>query len=227
MSRLHQNVMMLRDNHGMKKMMLALLSLCMAVGSTVKVTMAHADVLVDLGHDDEISIRNTDPDGRYTLKLVEPVEASARTLMPTIKKRAVKIAQTNPALLPYHRDVLFAANQTALDPALIHAVIAVESKHNANAVSRKGAVGLMQLMPATALRFHATDRHDTKQHILAGAQYLRSLLDQFDGNLSLGLAAYNAGPGAVLKYQYQIPPYKETQHYVPSVLRYYQSYSQG
>jgi soluble lytic murein transglycosylase-like protein len=224
MSHQHQNVMLFGDNKRMKKMLFVLLSLSITFG----VRLAHADVLVDLARDDEISISNTAPDGRYTLKLTEPVEVTATENLPAVKKRrGHALAQSNPALLPYHHDVLFAASQTALEPALIHAVITVESKHNANAVSRKGAVGLMQLMPATAMRFNATDKHNTKQHILAGAQYLRTLLDQFDGNLSLGLAAYNAGPGAVRKYQYQIPPYKETQHYVPTVLQYYRSYSQG
>ena len=194
---------------------------------TLACKTAQADVLVDMASD-EISISNIEPNGRYTLKLIEPVEVTTYvSILPKQKKHGRKLVETNPALLPYHRDVLFAASQTSLEPALIHAVITVESKHNANAVSQKGAMGLMQLMPATALRFHATDKNNTKQHILAGAQYLRTLLDKFDGNLSLGLAAYNAGPGAVLKYQHQIPPYKETQHYVPKVLQYYRSYSQG
>ena len=212
------------NNIGMKKIVIHCLMLLFTFASEIP----QADVLVDMASDDEISISNNEPDGRYTFKLIEPVEANTHdSMLPKQKRHSRRMVETNPALLPYHRDVLFAASQTSLEPALIHAVIAVESKHNANAVSQKGAVGLMQLMPATAMRFHATDKHNTKQHILAGAQYLRTLLDQFDGNLSLGLAAYNAGPGAVLKYQHQIPPYKETQHYVPKVLQYYRSYSQG
>ena len=121
--------------------------------------------------------------------------------------------------------MLLAAKATTIDPALIHAVITVESKHNAKASSVKGAYGLMQLMPATAQRFNVRDKQNTKQNILAGAQYLRELLTAFNGDLNLSLAAYNAGPGAVHKYGGRIPPYKETLEYVPKVLRYYRQYS--
>jgi soluble lytic murein transglycosylase-like protein len=127
--------------------------------------------------------------------------------------------------LPYHQEVLLAANETAIEPALIHAVIATESKHNARAKSNKGALGLMQLMPATARRFHVKDRNDPKQNILAGSKYLRELLNLYQGDLTLTLAAYNAGPGAVQKYSNRIPPYKETMRYVPKVLKYYKKYS--
>ena len=83
----------------------------------------------------------------------------------------------------------------------------------------------MQLMPATARRFHVIDSNDPKQNILAGSQYLRELLNLYRGDLKLTLAAYNAGPGAVQKYSNQIPPYKETMRYVPKVLKYYKKYS--
>jgi hypothetical protein len=110
------------------------------------------------------------------------------------------------------------ARDTQLRPELLHAVIRAESAYQSDAVSRKGAVGLMQLMPATAERFGVRDRRDPQQNIRGGATYLRQLLDMFDNDLRLALAAYNAGENAVLKYGRQIPPYPETQQYVERVL---------
>ena len=181
---------------------------------------ASADVLINLDNADEVSISNTQIDAHYTLKIEEPeinLSLNNAVLKPSY---ALKIKQ-----LPYNDEVLLAAKQTTIDPALIHAVIAVESKHNAKARSLKGAYGLMQLMPATAQRFNVRDKQNTKQNILAGAQYLRELLTAFNGDINLSLAAYNAGPGAVYKYGGHIPPYKETLEYVPKVLRYYRQYS--
>lgn len=129
--------------------------------------------------------------------------------------------------LPFHQEVLEAANTTALAPALIHAVIAVESKHNPKALSKKGAFGLMQLMPSTAKRFGLSGLKNAshRQNILVGARYLKELLVLFDGNLELALAAYNAGPANIKKYHNQIPPFQETQLYVPKVLKWYRKYS--
>ena len=113
------------------------------------------------------------------------------------------------------------ANQH-LEPALLYAVMAVESGFNSRAVSPKGASGLMQLMPETASRFGVVDRFDPRSNVYAGAKYLRLLLDQFDGNTELAVAAYNAGSDAVLRFHRSIPPFTETQAYVPRVLRLYQ-----
>lgn len=99
---------------------------------------------------------------------------------------------------------------------LVKAVISVESEFDQWAVSSKGARGLMQLMPATARRFGVSDSFDARQNILAGTQYLRLLLDQFAGDLSLAVAAYNAGENAVVRYR-GIPPYKETRGYVAKI----------
>lgn len=181
---------------------------------------AWADVYVDLSHADEISIGNTEPDKYYAIKIEDPVAAQALVLPESNNQKNTVTSQ-----LPYHQEVLLAANETAIEPALIHAVIAAESKHNARAKSNKGALGLMQLMPATARRFHVKDSNDPKQNILAGSKYLRELLNLYQGDLKLTLAAYNAGPGAVQKYSNQIPPYKETLRYVPKVLKYYKKYS--
>lgn len=113
-----------------------------------------------------------------------------------------------------------AAQRYALDPKLIEAVIKVESNYKADAVSDKGAVGLMQLMKATADNLGVKNRYDARQNIFGGAKYLRSMLNRFDGNLEFAVGAYNAGPSAVEKYN-GIPPYKETRRYVEKVLSNY------
>ncbi|MBL8445795.1 MAG: transglycosylase SLT domain-containing protein [Zoogloeaceae bacterium] len=114
-----------------------------------------------------------------------------------------------------------AARHSQMDPALIEAVVRVESGFNAAAVSPKGAQGLMQLMPATARRYGVEDPMDPAQNLLGGARYLRDLLDRF-ATLPLALAAYNAGEAAVERHGNAIPPYAETVAYVPKVLGHYE-----
>jgi soluble lytic murein transglycosylase-like protein len=125
---------------------------------------------------------------------------------------------------PYSGHILAAAKETRVDPALIHAVISVESGYNPSARSSAGAVGLMQLMPGTAKRYGVKNRLDPEQNIQGGARYLRDLQILFGDNLQLVLAAYNAGEQAVMKYGRRIPPYRETVAYVPKVLQFYRKY---
>jgi soluble lytic murein transglycosylase len=111
-----------------------------------------------------------------------------------------------------------------LSPALVKAIIRAESNGNRNAVSRKGAQGMMQLMPFTSKRMHVSDPFDPIENIEGGVKYIKELLGSFGGNVVHAVAAYNAGPAAVRKYG-GIPPYQETQVYVKRVLTYYRQYA--
>ena len=116
--------------------------------------------------------------------------------------------------------------KNGLDSAFVKAVIKQESGFQPKVTSHCGAMGLMQLMPATASSLGVKDAYDPEQNIAGGTKYLKGLLDRFGGDKSLALAAYNAGPNAVAKYN-GIPPYKETQNYVKNIMSMYQKYSGG
>ena len=114
-----------------------------------------------------------------------------------------------------------AASASSVEPNLLRAVIVVESGFNPRAVSRRGAVGLMQLMPATATRFGVSNPYDPRENVHAGARYLKFLIDRFGQDVRLALAAYNAGEEAVNRNGGQIPPFTETMAYVPRVMKIY------
>lgn len=129
------------------------------------------------------------------------------------------VAQPMPAYLS--AIMTEAAHTHGVDPRLLAAVAARESRFNPNAVSRVGACGVMQLMPSTARYLGVNNVFDARENVMAGARYLRTLLDTFHGDLDLTLAAYNAGPGAVQKFN-GVPPYAETRAYVASIRRSYE-----
>ncbi len=154
---------------------------------------------------------------RYRLLRLSPNEVteSGDHYSPTILARASQ----------YDSIIEKAAASSAVEPNLLRAVIVVESGFNSRAVSKRGAVGLMQLMPATASRFGVSNPYDPKENIHAGALYLKFLMDRFGQNVRLALAAYNAGEDAVARNGGQIPPFTETMAYVPKVLRIYRMLS--
>jgi soluble lytic murein transglycosylase-like protein len=117
-----------------------------------------------------------------------------------------------------------AAARHGIDPHLVRAIVKAESDYDEKAVSKKGATGLMQLMPATATRMGVKNIHDPEDNVEGGIKYLSKLLKMFDWQVPLAVAAYNAGENAVVKYGNRIPPYNETQTYVKRVLNYYNDY---
>ncbi len=149
------------------------------------------------------------------------------------RKVSYGMSYGNREVVTYHRNrsayapyIAKVAQMYQLPEPLLHAVIMTESAYNPGAVSRAGAVGMMQLMPGTAARYGVGDRRDPIQNMQGGAAYLRDLLNMFQNNVTLALAGYNAGENAVIKYGYQVPPYYETRNYVSTVLQYYNQYNQ-
>ena len=163
---------------------------------------------------------NVPDDSRYRLVAAAPIERMA-SAGPAVAPRAIDWAARAGT---YKHLIDQAAKKSALQPALIRAVIAIESAFNPRAVSSAGAQGLMQLHPSTARRYGVDDAFDPEQNIHGGARYLGDLMRRYGNNLELVLAAYNAGEQAVDRYGRQIPPFRETQEYVPAVLRLYRQF---
>lgn len=176
------------------------------------VITANADVYKKIGNDGRVFFTDRPSGLGYKLILRMPKKGTL----------ANKRFQKNRRLhLPM---ILSQARKYGVDPALVLAVVHVESGYDEVAESKAGAIGLMQLMPATAQRYDVSDRKSPLQNVGGGVRYLRDLLKQFDFDIKLSLAAYNAGENAVIKYGNKIPPYPETQAYVKRVLANYQSY---
>jgi soluble lytic murein transglycosylase-like protein len=170
--------------------------------------------------DGHVQFTNVPPDSRYKMYLRDK-----RAVDPVEKALARPVRQFDgKARERYAKHIDEAARATRLDPALIHAVISVESGYDPFARSQRGARGLMQLMPATAKRYGVKNLLDPAQNIAGGARYLRDLVNLFSNNVELALAAYNAGENAVIQYGNRIPPYRETIAYIPRVLTYYKKY---
>lgn len=159
--------------------------------------------------------------GQFNMvKLLDALENYlTKTAAKTSKTCATPAASTstNP-VRPFSEIIKEASNTYGVDEKVINAVIKQESSFNPKAVSSCGAMGLMQLMPATAKSLGVTDAFDAEQNIMAGTHYLKQKIEEFHGNISLALAAYNAGSGAVRKYG-GIPPYKETIAYVNKITK--------
>jgi soluble lytic murein transglycosylase-like protein len=161
-----------------------------------------------------VHFSNVPADGRYRLLIASPATPRADRRAGQLKNWLVKS-------ITYDSLIENAALANTINPALIRALIVVESGFNPRAVSKRGAIGLMQLRPETARRYGVSNIYDPAQNIRAGTRYLSDLMALYDSDTELALAAYNAGEAAVARYGGHIPPFKETLEYVPSVLKIY------
>ncbi len=187
-----------------------LISLVMTIFFLLAMT-CRADIYKYTDAEGVIHLTNvpTDPEVPYVLILRE--------------KRV--IIQLKGDISPYDHMISSAAEKYGVDSALVKAVIKAESNFNHRAVSPVGAKGLMQLMPSTAATLQVKDTFQPENNIDGGVRYIRYLMNLFNNNLPLVLAAYNAGENAVIRYNNRIPPYPETQTYVRRVLNYFDGYS--
>lgn len=209
-----------------------LTGLSTAIGLTLA-TPAMADLYGYVDQQGIIHLANHKLDANYRLfkkgiMRPRPLPADPDALLPLVQTtepgnplRPTQSLATSAKAQRWSELISQTADSFQLDPHLLHSIISVESGYNPEALSPKGAVGLMQVMPATGQRFGISDLSDPRQNLIAGARYLRSLQAQFNGNLPLVIAAYNAGEGAVQKYRNTIPPYSETRDYVSKVLASY------
>ncbi|MDX2497009.1 MAG: lytic transglycosylase domain-containing protein [Desulfobacterales bacterium] len=126
----------------------------------------------------------------------------------------------------YDQIITEAAERHGVSFSLLKAMIKIESDFNPRAISRAGAMGLMQIMPENIKRLKIKDPFDPRENIMGGTRYLKQMIDRFNGKLSLALAAYNAGPNTVERYQ-RIPPFTETEDYVEAVMKYYSIFKKG
>ena len=192
-----------------------------AICALLMVPTAHADIYKYTDKYGRVTLTDTPKNSKY-IRLVK----SWKGWVP-LKTGSIRYKNLEKNRKKHSGTINVIADRYKLPKSLIHAVITAESAYDSDAVSRAGAVGLMQLMPGTARRYGVKNRRNPYQNIRGGSQYLRDLLVLYDNNLKLVLAAYNAGEGAVKKYNNQIPPYKETQNYVKKVIAYYNKYKQS
>lgn len=182
--------------------------------------IAQADIYAFSDESGVTHFSNVPDDDRYQIYLRTPKPVDETQPITGGNQRTLSLG--NQRL--YGQFITQAASANRIDAALLHAVISAESGYNPNALSRKGAAGLMQLMPDTARRYGVTNPYDPAQNIQGGARYLRDLLLMFNNDIKLALAAYNAGEKKVVRYGNRIPPFRETIQYVPRVLAYYRKY---
>ena len=188
--------------------------------SALSAGIAHADIYRYVDADGAVHFTNVPQDSRFKIYLKEKRKPDPVT--DTLSGEIRYYDEKERAR--YAKPIQDAARATRLEPALIHAVISAESGYNPFARSRKGAAGLMQLMPETAKRYGVKNRLDPVQNISGGARYLRDLIRMFNNDLQLAVAAYNAGENAVVRAGNRIPPFQETMTYVPRVMSYYKKY---
>lgn len=162
-----------------------------------------------------------DPDGVMHFTNT-PSSPNYRVYIRTHKPRFYRPPNVN----KYDRIIQEASRRHGVDFCLVKAIIQAESSFNPRAVSKKGARGLMQIMPENFATLNIKDPFDPLQNIMGGTRYFRALYDRYDGKLALSLSAYNAGPTIVDRYQ-RIPPYPETERYVDKVMRFYRHYKKG
>jgi len=163
-----------------------------------------ADIYMFIDSQGVLNFTNTPTSSQYTLYIKERPRPAATT-----KK--------------YDRIIQEASNKHGLSFSLLKAMIKVESDFDSRAISKKGALGLMQIMPQNLGAFNIRDPYDPKDNIMGGSRYFKSLVERYNGKLPLALAAYNAGPTIVDKYR-RVPPIKETEEYVKKVMKYFYLY---
>ena len=156
-------------------------------------------------------------------KPIHPEEPAPEPEHKTPDISASVTATAEPSNGPYHDIIIEAARRHKVDPAIVKAIIMAESSYNPKAVSKRGAMGLMQLMPITAKEMGVENIFDPEHNINGGVRYYKRLLKRYDGNVKLALAAYNAGSENVRKYR-GVPPFKATRYYIRKVIKYYQQY---
>jgi soluble lytic murein transglycosylase-like protein len=184
---------------------------------------ARAQIFGGVSESGSVVLSNTVTDDARTVVVTASYLSAPASSKSVTRSSSDSVASAPPkAFQPF---ILEASLASRLPVELIHAVISAESNYNPRALSGKGAQGLMQLMPATARRFGSINSLDPRDNILTGSRYLRWLMDYFNQDIELAVAAYNAGEGAVVKAGHKIPPYPETQKYVPKVLQHYRQAS--
>jgi soluble lytic murein transglycosylase-like protein len=183
--------------------------LCLVTGGA-----AHADIFTFTDSAGVIHYSNVPVDSRYERLIADPPPPSTPQQGAELRAKAAVFSDL----------IDEAARHAKVSPALLRAVIAVESAFDPRAVSPKGAQGLMQLLPATARRYGVNRPFDPRDNLRGGASYIRDLLKRYGNDLELALAAYNAGEDAVDRHGRTIPPFPETQAYVPAVLRFYRRF---
>src|ERR1700760_1373443 len=187
------------------------LAVLIALSLTVSSVRANAKIYTYLDSHGQRHYTDVPDNNRYRLLVLSPQDRTASGDRYDFQLLA-KATQ-------YDSIIEHAAVSSALEPNLLRAVIVVESGFNSRAVSKRGAVGLMQLMPAPPSRYGVLNPYDARQNVHGGARYLKFLIDRFGHDIRLALAAYNAGEEAVERNGGQIPPFSETMAYVPRVLK--------